>query len=116
MKISRRNFLAAAPIAAGVALQFNVTVLGQLTLREPSVGADVLSRLKWNSFYPYMNTVFTFRDAAGSPVDLRLTNMVDLVPLTPGLTVKNGESFSLVFSGPASHPLMQDVYAVEHFA
>ncbi|CAN5588040.1 hypothetical protein BH10ACI3_BH10ACI3_21090 [soil metagenome] len=116
MKITRRRFLEAAPIAAGVALQLNGSALGQGGGRGISPGGDLLSTLGWNSFLPYTNTSFSFRDSAGSVVDLRLTNMIDQVPVIPSLAAKNGECFQLVFTGPTGRPLKPDVYSVEHFA
>ena len=65
MKISRRKFVAAAPLAAGVLLTAGRPALAQLETGG-SAGAELYS---WDSFYPYVTTPFTFRDEAGEPVE-----------------------------------------------
>lgn len=109
MKISRRKFVAAAPIAAGVLLTANHSAFAQRDIGESS-GAELFS---WDSFYPYVTTAFAFRDQAGEPVEMRLTQMTD--NRTPAMAV-TGECFSLIFTGPADSPLKHGVYTVEHFA
>lgn len=116
MKISRRKFLSAAPIAAGAVLCLGGTGIGQTLARGSRSGSDTLSQLSWGSFYAYVGTTFTFRDSAGNVVDLRLADMIDNMARAKGSHNLRGECFSLVFSGPSGSPLKQDVYSVEHFA
>lgn len=116
MKISRRKFLSAAPIAAGAVLCLGGTGIGQTLARGSRSGSDTLSQLSWGSFYTYVGTTFTFRDGSGNVVDLRLAEMTDHMAAGKGNLNLRGEAFSLVFSGPAGSPLRQDVYSVEHFA
>src|SRR4051812_43308004 len=99
MKISRRNFLAAGPLNAGAVLQLNGLALGQ----RPSLSigrGDALSRLTWNSFYPYINSTFTFSYKKGDRVDLQLTEMTDMKPADFVTTSSTQECFALTFSGP----------------
>lgn len=117
MKISRRNFLAAAPLAIGAILQFNGTTLGQSAGRGlfaiPKGAADGLSRLSWSSFYPFQYTDFTFGHG-GNAVSLKLIGMKDTKP--EGMRVGKGqECFVLRFQGPFDRPLPQGTYEVNHF-
>src|SRR5437660_7329100 len=115
MNISRRKFLAAAPLAAGAVLQLNGLALGQRL--SPSIGTgDPLSRLTWNSFYPYVTSTFTFSDKKGNRVDLQLTEMTDMKPADFVTSSSGQECFALTFTGPSRRRLPQDTYAVEHFA
>jgi hypothetical protein len=116
MKISRRKFLSAAPIAAGAVLCLGGAGIGQTSDSGSRTGADSLSQLSWGSFYAYVGTTFTFRDSVGNAVDLRLAEMTDNMAAGKGSRNLRGECFSLVFSGPAGSPLKQDVYSIEHFA
>lgn len=112
MKLSRRKFLVAAPVAAGALLQFKLPALGQN--RAPAVvGIDALSRLSWSSFYPFINTDFTFRGSGGREAVLRLTDMVDTRPAGP--MPKGKECFLMKFVGHGRSPLVQGTYAAEHF-
>ena len=113
MKITRRKFLAAAPLVAGAVMQFNGVALGQLAGR--SRFTDPLARLGWSSFYPYINTAFTFTGAEGTPFEMRLANMIDNVAESQRSGLQ-GECFSLIFRPTQGQVLTQDVYRVEHFA
>lgn len=109
MKISRRKFVAAAPLAAGVLL-----TAGNALSASPDTGGSASAELyAWDSFYPYVTTPFTFRSEAGEPVEMRLTQMTD--NRTPAMGA-SGECFSLIFTGPADNALKHGVYTVEHFA
>lgn len=118
MKVSRRKFLAATPLAVGAVLPFKGLALGKLTTsgRFGRDGSDQLARLTWDSFYPYIATNFTFVDSAGSPANLQLTKMADTRPRGYKATGPGQECFSLTFAGSLRGPLVQDVYSVEHFA
>ena len=118
MRFCRRKFLATTTLAAGAVLPFGGVSLGQMTASDDVVAAsgDPLSRLTWDSFYPYITTKFVFRDSKGSAVDLQLTEMADTSPKGFKATKRGEECFSLTFSGSARTPLVQDVYTVEHFA
>ena len=119
MKITRRKFLETVPIAVGVAMTARGVVSGQRMGSVPVGGVigsgDTLSRLTWDSFYPYVNTDFTFTGNGSKSVSLRLTNMTDTKPadlkLRPGQ-----ECFVLTFTGLAARPLTQDKYSIDHFA
>lgn len=118
MKVSRREFLAATPLALGASLPISALALGKTASLAAfeNDGGDPLARLTWDSFYPYINTNFAFRDADGKSVDLQLTRMD---AAQPGGSKPRGEAdecFALIFGGPLRKPLMQDVYTVEHFA
>ncbi len=121
MKISRRKFLAATPVAVGIVLQFKGVALGKVSGKglfpvPAAAGDDPLFRLTWDSFYPYVMTNFTFGDGTGSTVDLQLTKMLDTKPAGFETKLPGQECFSLTFRGPARRALVQDVYAVDHFA
>ena len=117
MKVSRRKFIALAPIAAGAVLQLRGSVLGQRSERpdpgaQPlAVGAADLATLSWASFYPFINTDFTFGQGA-SAVSLRLVDMTDSRPASTGSA---GENFVLKFQGPFDKVLRQGTYNVDHF-
>ena len=109
MKISRRKFVAAAPLAAGVLL-----TAGNALSASPDTGGSASAELyAWDSFYPFVTTPFTFRNESGEPVEMRLTQMTD--NRTPAMAA-TGECFSLIFTGPADNALKHGVYTVEHFA
>lgn len=118
MKISRRKFLAATPLALGAVLPLNGLGLGRgLSKSQPETDdGDTLYRLTWDSFYPYITTSFEFRDEGGNAVDLQLVQMDDTRPRGYNPRGKGDECFALTFSGPLRKPLKQDVYTVEHFA
>ncbi|MEP7075405.1 MAG: twin-arginine translocation signal domain-containing protein [Acidobacteriota bacterium] len=119
MSISRRKFLGTAPAAIGAVLLIQDAV-GQkaLTGRLPksALSTDVLSRLTWSSFLPYVNTDFTFRDTSGRSTTLVLTNMTDSKPEKFVQTSAKQECFAMTFKGPAKGSLSQNTYSVEHFA
>ena len=77
---------------------------------------DPLSRLTWNSFYPYVTSTFTFSDKKGNRVDLQLMEMTDMKPADFVTSSSGQECFALTFTGPSRRRLPQDTYAVEHFA
>lgn len=117
MKLTRRNFLAAAPLAIGAVLQFNGVALGQKSgsglFAIPVLTGDALSRLTWDSFLPFVNTDFTFGEGSNA-VSLRLVDMTDTKPA--GKRVRRGqESFVLKFQGPFNQPLTAKTYRVSHF-
>jgi hypothetical protein len=118
MRFSRRRFLATTALAAGAVLPFSGLVFGQMTASDDvfAQGGDPLSRLTWDSFYPYITTNFVFRDGDGAAVDLQLTKMTDTIPKGFKATKQGQECFSLTFGGSSRNPLVQDVYSVEHFA
>ena len=111
MKISRRKFVVAAPLAAGMLVQMNSVASDQFAIAGSPDAA--VAPFSWDSFYPYLTTSFTFRDAADMPVEMRLMQMTD--NRTPQ-TAAEGECFSLIFTGPANQPLKHGVYTIEHFA
>jgi hypothetical protein len=121
MKFSRRKFLAATPLAIGALLPFNSLANGIRLARgyfsvPGGTSGDPLSRLTWDSFYPYIETNFAFRDSGGSAVDLQLAKMADTKPRGFKPTGPGQECFAMTFSGSLRKPLVQDVYSVEHFA
>ena len=118
MKVSRRKFLAATPLAIGAFLPIRGLADGKMAplLDFTTKDGDSLARLTWDSFYPYITTNFTFRDAKGNPVDLQLTQMKDTRPLGYKSRGNGDECFALTFSGSQRRPLKQDVFTVEHFA
>lgn len=118
MKVSRRKFLAATPLAIGAVLPAKgLALVNSLSLPGGKTGdGDLLARLGWDSFYPYVTTNFAFSDAEGNAVDLLLTRMEDAYPRGYKPRGDGDECFSLIFSGRLSRPLTQDVYSVEHFA
>lgn len=119
MKITRRKFLGAAPLAVGAALQLKGTAVGQASLkRQRGVSGtnDPLSYLTWASFYPYIYTSFTFTNKDGRNVPLSLTAMTDTKPADFKAAFAGEECFTMTFSGPANRLLTQDTYSVSHFA
>ncbi len=116
MKITRRNFLASAPVTVGAVVGLGSIARGQFAPRGANLAGDPLSRMTSTAFLPYVGTEFVFRTGTGREVRLRLN---DLEVTTPENYVASGrgeELFSLKFHGPARVKLIQDSYAVEHFA
>lgn len=114
MKISRRKFLAASPLVAG-ALLLNRNVVGQgpQMISSSELEIDELARLSWDSFYPFINTEFSFGVGYNS-VSLKLIGMTDSRP--PRLRSKSGlENFVMRFQGPRDRVLAQGTYRVNHF-
>lgn len=118
MKVSRRKFLAATPLAIGALLPVKGLAFGKTgsLLGFKTDGGDPLARLTWDRFYPYITTNFTFRETDGNAVDLQLTRMDDTRPRGYVPRGNGDECFALTFSGPLRNPLKQDVFTVEHFA
>lgn len=118
MKVSRRKFLAATPLAVAAVLPVRGVGLTGLSpiLSYKTDGGDPLARLTWDSFYPYITTNFRFSGADGNAVDVQLTQMDDTRPRDYKPRGDGEECFALTFSGPLRRPLKQDVYSVEHFA
>lgn len=118
MKVSRRKFLAATPLALGAILPTSGLAFGKAAsvFGFKTDGGDVLSRLTWDSFYPYITTNFRFSGADGNTVDLLLTRMDDTRPRGYQPSGNGDECFALTFSGPLRKSLRQEVYSVEHFA
>lgn len=117
MNISRRKFLAAAPVVAGAVLQLQGTALGQrgstTKLSAELPDADALSRLEWDSFYPFINTEFNF-GTGGKAASLTLISMKDTGPegSAKGTAPK---CFVMKFQGPYYQPLAEKTYNVNHF-
>ncbi len=117
MKITRRNFLLAAPLAAGVMLQFKGTAFGRTTnVARGFAGTDALSRLGWDSFLPFVNTDFVFRNDTGQAVTLTLSNMTSYVPAGTKAAAADNRSFTLIFTGTGRTALPEQIYSVEHFS
>lgn len=121
MSISRRKFLEATPAAIGVALLIKDGVMGQKIMngrlpRVSSTSTDALSRLSWDSFYPFVNSGFVFRDDSGDVSTLMLTGMQDAKPVDFKPTSASQECFYLTFTGPAKPRLGQGTYTAEHFS
>ena len=118
MKISRRKFLEATPLAVGAALQLKGLALGQGPGKQPLGGGytiDRLSQLSWASFYPYIYTDFSFTGKERRDIALKLTAMADTRP-ADFKAAAGQECFTMTFSGPLNRPLTQDTYSVSHFA
>lgn len=111
MKISRRNFIAVAPVAVTVVSQMNGIALGQ-----PVHSADRLAKMTSAVFLPYVGTNFTFRGRDGNAVVLRLADVDIRTPASYVPAGRGEECFALRFEGPAGQPLAQDTYDVDHFA
>lgn len=111
MKISRRNFIAAAPVAVTVVSQMNGIALGQ-----PLRQVDRLAKMTSAVFLPYVGTNFTFRGSDGGAVVLRLADVDIRTPAGYVPAGRGEECFALRFAGPAGQPLTQNTYEVDHFA
>lgn len=109
MKITRRKFIAAAPLAAGAILYMDRPAIGQT-----GPTGDSLSKLGWSSFLPFVGTDFSFGGIGVPEGVLRLTDIEDTRPPGP-MRRRAGECFVLTFSGPANTPLVQGTYEVNHF-
>src|SRR5688500_7341375 len=115
MKLTRRKFLAAAPVVAGAVLQFQTAAVGQdRRIFLAPLGTDALSRLDWDSFYQFIYTDFTFGDG-GNAVPLRLLSMTDSAPATSKRRGRH-DCFVMKFQGPFDRPLAQGTYRVNHFS
>jgi hypothetical protein len=119
MKVTRRKFITLAPVAAGAVLQLKGTAAGQRMekpapeMLPPTIGAADLAALSWNSFYPFINTEFTFGEGANA-ASLKLVEMSDSRPLERR-SKTSGENFVLKFLGPFDKVLKEGTYYVEHF-
>lgn len=117
MKITRRNFLAAAPLAIGAILKFNGTAAGQTRGKGlfivPDSAGDALARLSWDSFLPFVNTDFTFGEGSNA-VSMKLVDMTDTKPVRTRVR-KGQECFILKFHGPFDKVLKQGTFRVNHF-
>lgn len=111
MNITRRKFIAAAPVAVAV-----MTQLGGVTFGAANLSTDRLARLTSAAFLPYVGTDFTFRGLDGNVVTLTLSDLEIRTPPNYVPTRRGEECFALKFSGPTRQPLEQDVYTVDHFA
>lgn len=119
MRLTRRKFLVTGPLAAGAVLQLNGVALGQRKniglFQVPDLTGDALSRLTWDSFYPFIHTDFTFGQGANS-VSLKLVSMHDSrLPGQKSGRSRGKECFVLKFQGPFDRPLKQGTYRVDHF-
>ena len=115
MKISRRNFLAALPVAAAALSQLNGTIFGQSAERSilPALKGDSLAMLSWDSFYPFINTEFMFGEGFNG-VSLTLVDMTDSRS-SSARSKSRQENFVMKFRGPAKRVLEQRTYRVNHF-
>lgn len=111
MKISRRNFIAAAPVAVALVSQMNGIALGK-----PTNSVDRLAKMTSAVFLPYVGTNFTFRGNNGGAVVLRLANVDIRTPAGYVPAGRGEECFALRFEGPVSQPISQNTYTVDHFA
>jgi hypothetical protein len=112
MKISRRKFIEAAPIIAGAVVAFNGDGFAQVVLQSPT---DGFAGLSWSSFWPYLNTDFSFY-SGGNEIPLKLVDMTDNASFTGKPRPAGQEAFILKFTGPAKMSLGQGTYRVNHFA
>lgn len=118
MSISRRKFLAAAPLAVGAILPVRSLALDAVLSKEKGgarAAGDALSHLPWDSFYPYVTTDFSFT-AEGTTAALTLSKMTDTRPSGYAARAEGQECFALTFVGPSRRPLAENTYQVEHFA
>ena len=115
MKLSRRNFLAATPVAAAALLQLDMNALGQSPERgiPPVAYTDSLAMLGWDSFYQFINTEFTFGQGYNA-VSLKLVGMTDSRPFRTRQKSAQ-ENFVMKFQGPRDRVLEQGTYRVNHF-
>lgn len=117
MRLSRRKFLGAAPVAAAAILQLNGVTFGQKAPTLPPVGdGGALGRMTFLTFFEKLNTEFLFLNKDGIQVPLNLYAVEDVRPLAKRQWGKGQENFVLKFLGPTRYPLKQGTYAVEHFA
>ena len=125
MKVSRRNFIKAAPLtvmAAGLISQNKVSIFAQTGTGNSlfpipnTTQSDPLCRLTSASLTPYLYTYFSFVSADGGSVNLRLERIEDSRPAAIRSLGEDPahECLSLKFSGPVRSPLQQDTYAVQH--
>jgi hypothetical protein len=113
MKISRRKFLAATPVVAGTVLLVSGSALGQSRDGGALLATDGLMRFSWDSFYPFINTDFTFGEGHDA-VTLKLVDMTD--SRSSLVQRRNGqENFVMRFQGARSKLLSQGTYRVNHF-
>ena len=118
MKISRRKFIVAVPVVAGIVSQLNGVTPGRSlssVSRAMTVGGDALSRLSWDSFLQFVNTDFTVGEGP-SAVTLTLADMTDSRPYGSLARKYGQENFVLKFTGPGGEPLTQGTYRVNHFS
>ncbi len=124
MSISRRGFLQAgmlAAVAAGTPLRAlaqadDEAAQGKGAPLEPIPYAsrlDPVFYLKQSSFAPYLNTQFRARGANKQAATLTLVAVNDL---RAGKTKQNEDAFSLLFTGPRTNALTQDIYQLKHAA
>lgn len=110
MKITRRKFIGAASLAAGI------VVSGEAVLGQTHGPPDLLEQLDWDAFLPYMYTDFSFGGIGVPEAVLRLDRMEDTRPAGISPKVRGKECFMLTFKGSRRTPLVQGTYEIEHFA
>ena len=80
----------------------------------PVIGEGQLAMLSWSSFYPFINTDFTFGQGYNA-VSLKLRDMTDSRPPKYLRKDSMGENFVMKFQGPSRQRLRQGTYQVSHF-
>lgn len=114
-KLTRRKFLAAAPVVGGAVLGLSGSALGQSIEAIDAPVTDPLTKLSWKSFYPFITTDFSFGSGSNA-VTLKLVDMIDSAPKSTSRRPSRGqECFILKFQGPYYQPLEQGTYEVSHF-
>lgn len=116
MKISRRKFMAAAPVVAGAVLGLKQTTFAQQLFKVPAdASGDALAGMNWNSFLQFVNTEFTFNALGYRDVVLKLVDIVDTRPENRRTKTRGQECFMMIFTGSSRYPLKQGTYSVNHF-
>ena len=110
--MTRRGFLrhTAAGIAGAALLAVGIGKLVPGGESRMSAG-ETLDRLRKADFAGHIGESFTIRRGQLDTVTVRLAEVADIRHTAPQGA---DDSFSLLFAGPASRPLEQDTYGVEH--
>jgi hypothetical protein len=116
MKISRRTFLAAAPLAGGLILSFDTVIRGQDGPTLPPYGdGGALAKMTFLTFFENLNTNFEFVNKDRDKIPLTLIAVEDQRPITKRKWGQGQENFMLSFRGPRRFPFVQGTYEIEHF-
>jgi hypothetical protein len=123
MKFTRRDFIAklsvtavAAASSGSAANAFGQTVSDGLFLPPPGSSSDALNYLTGKHFEPFINTAFSVRTGVRGRSTWILTEVNDLSLKVNQMRGHMGESFSLLFHGPAGNKLVPGICEFKHDA
>lgn len=112
MKISRRNFLSAVPVAGAAIMSAAHVAASQTATSDLYTARDPGSLMSFATFARVINTEFTFWSKASRGTTVVLESVDSSLPASER---RNGrENFVLRFAGFSEESMRQDLYTVVH--